>query len=868
MTTVYNKFNRGVIDSLALAREDVTRVSDSAREMHNFIPMRLGPMMYRPGFEYIGDVISNDVHIIPFFGGINNTALLEFTGQSLQIWTDNQLVSSTSVTTSVTNGEFTSNITGWTNNSDPGTTVAWYDGSASLTGDGTGAAQLYQTMTTETGVEHTLTVVVKEAPVELMIGTTGAASDELFKGTLGVGTHSLVFTPDANITITLNNSLNYRTLVDSVTFAGTGTVKFSTSVTSAQLGSIRHAQSADVVFIAYDNGPQFRVERRGDKSWSVVEYRTSYGPFGFINDSEITLTPAAISGNTTLTASKSLFTADSVGEVYKLLSNGQTVESTISTDDDGTNNIRVTGVGTSRQIIINIPAPAGSTVTLQQSTDETNWVDVESYTAATSKTYNDELDNSIVYYRLYIKAGDYGSTPVFMKLAYAGGSIEGVCRVTEYTSSTEVNVQVTQDFGSTDPTRNWYVGEWSTTSGYPSSVALYEGRLWFAGKDRIWGSVSDEFTSFDDTLEGINRSIARTIGFGPVDTVNWLEVSSRLIMGVDSDEISVRSSSFGEILSSTNTNLKSGSSQGVAPIAPVRIDDDIVFVQRAKTRLFNLVYVNTRDTHSATDLNVMNGEIGQGVFKRIVVTRQPETRIMGILEDGTGVILTYDIAEEVQAWSTFTHAAGDIQDIVVLPSLNEDRVYLVVNGRLERMFMYGEATQRPVDSAVVYSSPGTTMTGLSHLEGETVQVWADNANRGTFVVASGQITVPSSWVDVVVGLPYEATYTSNKLSGFAKYSVLTRRKRIEAIGMILEDFYPDSLRYGSSASLLNTMPTQENGKEIDPTVLVQEYDEPCFPFCGSFDTDSRVYLKATGPVKVLALVYEIKESKSLNTSDQ
>ncbi|MGL9734735.1 MAG: hypothetical protein ACR5LF_00270 [Symbiopectobacterium sp.] len=101
---------------------------------------------------------------------------------------------------------------------------------------------------------------------------------------------------------------------------------------------------------------------------------------------------------------------------------------------------------------------------------------------------------------------------------------------------------VLKDLGNTDSTTDWYEGAWSPESGYPSAVAIYEGRLWWAGSDRIFGSYSDSYDSFDDGFNtedlvaddasGINRSI----GSWPVATINWMLPLLQLMIGTDECE--------------------------------------------------------------------------------------------------------------------------------------------------------------------------------------------------------------------------------------------------------------------------------------------------------------------------------------------
>jgi hypothetical protein len=169
--------------------------------------------------------------------------------------------------------------------------------------------------------------------------------------------------------------------------------------------------------------------------------------------------------------------------------------------------------------------------------------------------YNDELDNSIIYYRIGIKSGGWTSGELNVSLTFAGGSREGIVRVTEVTSNTVASAIVLTALGSTMATEIWAEGDWSSKKGWPSSVAFYEGRLWWSGLTKFWGSVSDAFNSFDDTVDGDSGTISGAIGSGPVDTVNWLMPLLRLIIGTQGAEASLRSSSFDEPLTRPTSGL-------------------------------------------------------------------------------------------------------------------------------------------------------------------------------------------------------------------------------------------------------------------------------------------------------------------------
>jgi hypothetical protein len=60
-----------------------------------------------------------------------------------------------------------------------------------------------------------------------------------------------------------------------------------------------------------------------------------------------------------------------------------------------------------------------------------------------------------------------------------------------------------------------------------------------------------------------------------------------------------------------------------------------------------------------------------------------------------------------------------------------------------------------VDCGITYNgAAATVITGLTHLEGETVVALADGSYAGSFTVASGKITLTTAATVVHVGLPY------------------------------------------------------------------------------------------------------------------
>lgn len=893
------RFNAGLISRLALGRTDLKRQTFSAEVMTNWMPRMLGSMMLRPGLMYVDGVKANNqaVHI-PFVFSNTDTAIIEITNAVMRVRVSEQVITRVAVSTAVTNGTFDSNVTNWTDDDEVGGTSAWATGGyMRLTGDGTAYAIRTQQVTVSAGdqnKEHALRIVIERGPVILRVGSTSGGDEYISEASLETGTHSLAFTPTGNFYIQFKSNLLRYVQVDSCAIESSGAMEITTPWLTADLTKLRWDQSADVVFVACSGYQQRRIERRGTRSWSIVLYKAEDGPFRIQNLTTNSLTPSAITGNITLTALKPLFRATQVGALFQLVSTGQTVSKSISAENTFSDPIRVTGVGADRTFTIALSGTWVATVVLQRSIDAASgpWSDVsgKTWAANTTETYADGLDNQIVYYRIGVKTGGYTSGTVVSSLAIATGSITGVARVTAFTDSKHVDAEVLTALGATTATTDWSEGEWSDYRGWPTALALYEGRLWHAGKGKAWGSVSDAYASYDAATEGDSAPINRSLGSGPVDTVNWLLPLQRLLFGGGMAEISARSTSFDEPLTAGNWNVKDASTQGSYNIPAVKVDSSGVFLQKSRNRVYQLSYDLSRNDYSATDLTRFVPDIAQsaGGFVRLAVQRQPDTRIHAVLADGTVAACVFDPAEDELCWVK-VETDGIVEDVFIIPGTAEDNVYYSVKRTvssgtvryLERWALESECVggtlNKQADAAMTFTnSPASaTVPGLSYLEGKALVVWTDgkcltdaNGDIATFTVSGGHITLTNGGATYlattgVVGLAYTGRWKSTKLAYGAQLgSALNQRKKINRLGLVLADAHHKGLKFGQNFTTMRTLSQVIGGKPVTSDQIHTEIDEDLTPFPGGWSTDSRLCLAANAPrpCTVLATVVSLEEA--------
>jgi len=179
---------------------------------------------------------------------------------------------------------------------------------------------------------------------------------------------------------------------------------------------------------------------------------------------------------------------------------------------------------------------------------------------------------------------------------------------------------------------------------------------------------------------------------------------------------------------------------------------------------------------------------------------------------------------------------------------------------LERDFETGD-TQADAyysDSVVTYNSTSTsTITGLSHLEGETVKIWADGAVQPDKTVASGSITLDDAASVVQVGLGYYHTFKSLKHEGGSKSgTAVGRTQRITGLTFVVLNSH--TIKFG---------PDADNLLEIDFREVSDAVDAAAPLYTGDFFhemeadwlTDSRIVIKsnAPSPFTILEIIPEI-----------
>jgi hypothetical protein len=404
-------FNAGEIGKEVQGRITIENYAATSDIMENYLPTSEGPMVAAPGGEFYSELPSM-TYLKSFVFNLQQKYLLGFSDDELRIIQDGAVLFRPDVDCAVTNGDFAS-ATGWTDISTGAASRAVSGGNLVLDSNGSDTAGARQEVATSSpNVLHALRIVVDRGPVNFRCGSAAGLDDYVRATSLNKGVHSLAFTPTgASFFIDFTSSLDRQIIIDSCTIEDEGDLVIPTPWLASDFDTLRFKQSRDVMYVVSGSTAKRRIERRSANSWSLAYSDEKDGPFEAPNtDGSLSLTPSVTTGNGTLTASKGFFRSGHAGALFAIGQSGQSVSSTLTAENQFTSAIRVTGVGNDRIFTWAVAGSFIGTVRLQRSVgDDTNFVDFDSTTVATSQTENDELPNQIIYYRIGIKAGEWGT---------------------------------------------------------------------------------------------------------------------------------------------------------------------------------------------------------------------------------------------------------------------------------------------------------------------------------------------------------------------------------------------------------------------------------------------------------------------------
>ena len=456
---------------------------------------------------------------------------------------------------------------------------------------------------------------------------------------------------------------------------------------------------------------------------------------------------------------------------------------------------------------------------------------------------------------------------------------DGHLKITSVTSTTVVVGIVIKDLGITTPTTDFALGSFSDTTGYPSCVTFFEQRLVFAATkaqpQAIFFSRSADYENFDDQYHETvadDDAIVYTIASNQVNAIRFLTATRTLIIGTAGGEFAVDGGGTGQAITPTNILINKQSNHGAANVDGIAVGNATLFVQRAKRKIRELAYNFDVDGYVAPDLTILSEHITETGITQMAYQEEPNSIIVCVRTDGQLLGVTYQREQQVTAWhrhifgGAFGSGNAVCESVEVLPTdSSEYQVWVIVkrtiNGVTKRYVEYlhnldfdetDDTSFNYLDSQLAYNgSATTTISGLDHLEGQTVSVLADGATHPDKVVSSGGITLERSATKVKVGLGYTSLLQTMRIDAGANNG--TSQSKTKRIYEITARLYESiGIEIGPDLANMERIPFRSSANPMDSGVNVFTGDKD-IEFRGNYETDGFIFVRQTQPLPLTVL---------------
>lgn len=296
----------------------------------------------------------------------------------------------------------------------------------------------------------------------------------------------------------------------------------------------------------------------------------------------------------------------------------------------------------------------------------------------------------------------------------------------------------------------------SPVNGYFTSTATFAGRLWGVhnarGRIVICGSrVGRPFNFEVGNGEADEAIIEEVLGLDAGERALYLRPWRDTLLLFTTHGVWEIGADGGAGLTPTTVRAGRLVRIQVGAVQPVRYQSTYLFVGADRKTLHELRYSRERGGYFSRPLTdtIQHRITGIRALVRIPDTVGGGADLIGVVDD-SGAVLVSTLRGEVPGWHVWTAGIGDAL-------LYGDTVFALVDRGA------GYVVERLTDAAFVDAFDTreaevatTTFTGFDHLEGVTLNVWADGVYEGPITVAAGEITVSSPTTTLETGLTYTA----------------------------------------------------------------------------------------------------------------
>ena len=482
-------------------------------------------------------------------------------------------------------------------------------------------------------------------------------------------------------------------------------------------------------------------------------------------------------------------------------------------------------------------------------------------------------------------------------------------------------------------TPDFRLGAFSVGEGFPSVAQIYQQRMVLAATtvqpSTVWLSKTANFYSFAPTdipaqdspssivageaTEVITSSsgLTFTLDSDTLDEIKWLAESKKLTMGTSAGVYMLYGSETNLVVTPFRFTINRESSFSATDTPPVVVSNALLYAQIGGKDVQQLLFQGQQGQWFNSKISIKGYDIIKASeIKKMVWQERPNNVIWMMMDDGRILSLSYDRQTSFQAWSEHVIAGTNakVTDIEMIATQSHDQIWLKVERTINSVTKYYMETvaRFPTEgalarNALVFSDSALTkdiagktftvnsstnvvtstahglidtqvitvsnsggglptglavgddyyvrdktvntfklalasggtaisfgstgsgthswatkeVTGLSHLEGESLQIYYDGMQHINKTVSSGSILLDNTaGTDVVVGLPYNGEIET--LEPTPPDNQYSYTKHLISISLLIEESLGIQIEYVDlSEDILFRSTGDSMGEQID-----------------------------------------------------
>ncbi len=337
------------------------------------------------------------------------------------------------------------------------------------------------------------------------------------------------------------------------------------------------------------------------------------------------------------------------------------------------------------------------------------------------------------------------------------------------TGLTITDDNIAPDLSKTPPI---YDSAFSGTGNYPGAVSYFEQRRTLAGTtnkpQNIWMTKSGTESDMSYSLPTRDDDrIAFRVAAREANTIRHIVPMAGLILLTSGGEWRVTSVNS-DAITPSSISVRPQSYVGASNVQPIIVNNTLLYCAARGGHVRELGYQQEAGGFITGDICLRAPHLFDGyTIADMAYSKAPQTIAWFVSSSGLLLGLTYVPEQQVGAWH-WHDTDGVFESCAVVAEGDEDMLYVVVrrtiNGtskryveRLHTRQFTVQADAFFVDCGLTYQgAAATSITGLDHLEGKTVNILADGAVHPQRTVTGGAITLDAAASTVQVGLPITA----------------------------------------------------------------------------------------------------------------